>query len=135
MYLFVTGDAVHFARMFIVDFVVANPQLERKVRAQRDELVELHGIADGPWDADDNCEDKGKQKRLGIPTAETRSTPAKKEAANPTQDLPSGKSPRTHHNQWRRAVEPIRRCESWPILEWRQVMLIAMYPKSTQTGE
>ena len=51
MDLLVASDAIHFARVFVKDFVVSGPELVCEVGAQRDKTMKLEVIADCPWEA------------------------------------------------------------------------------------
>ena len=50
--LFESGDAIHGSGMLVVDLVVAHPQFKCKVGAQRNQSMELDGVAHGPGETD-----------------------------------------------------------------------------------
>src|SRR5258708_26926862 len=58
MHLFVTRDAIQLAGVLVVNRIVSHPQFEWKIRADRDETVELNGVADGPGQANKNRQRK-----------------------------------------------------------------------------
>src|SRR5258708_31298429 len=58
MHHFVTRDAIQLPGVLVVNRIVSHPQFEWKIRADRDETVELNGVADGPGQANENRQRK-----------------------------------------------------------------------------
>ena len=55
------GAGAEFVLVVVV-FVVADVQLEREIRTQRDELVELNVVANGPGQTTESSDGSGKQR-------------------------------------------------------------------------
>ena len=58
-------DAIHHAGMLVVDLVVTHPELEWEIRTQRNQAMELNGVAHGPGKThgDENGDGKRKVRR------------------------------------------------------------------------
>src|SRR5271166_1826286 len=63
MDLLVASDAIHFARVFIKNLVVARPQFIREIGPQRDETMKLDCVTDGPGQANENDHEGGNKSK------------------------------------------------------------------------
>jgi hypothetical protein len=60
--LFESGDAIHRAGRLVVDLVVAHPEFEWKIGTQRNQPMELNGVAHSPGKAHGREDADGKRK-------------------------------------------------------------------------